>query len=761
MHTDFRLPMARTALSAAVLLSIGNVAVAKEDQLRQLDTVQVIATAEEEIKQSLGVSVISANDLEKRPPVNDLSEILRRQPGVNLTGNANSGSRGNRRQIDVRGMGPDNTLVLIDGQPTSSRNASRMGWTGERDTDGDTAWVPPEAIERVEVLRGPAAARYGSGAMGGVINIITKRVPDVLSGSITQFYNFQQDDKEGDSRRTSFNLAGPLSERVGFRMYGGYAKTDPDAMDINPILGTSGERAAGKAGSRNMHINNALTLALSDQQTLAINMGYSRKSDLYSGDTQNLVSSASEGGGAFAPASSLYGKETTIVHRSTFGLSHLGDWDWGKSKVDLTHALTRNSRATEGLFGGPEGSFLSEAGAQGQGTRFTSQLQESRLSGEVNLPGSWLGKRQALTLGAEIQREVLDDPGSTRTLVHPGNGAALDPSALDGRNGETKTAYLSAAIYAENNINVTDKLTLTPTVRLNQHEEFGFNVSPGLSASYALNELWKLKGGVARAYKTPNLYQSNPNYLLFSLGTGCLNTTPCYLQGNKDLNSETSINKEIGIAYDDGENTVSLAYFHNDYSDKIIAGTTTEDTVVYGPANTPADILRWENTPEAVVSGLEGNVLVALTDTLNWNTNATYMIESEDKTYKQPLSVIPEFTVNSSLDWDLTEKLALQSNVTWYGKQQPATFNVRNGQAITNQTPVNDYSIAGVSAAYKLNKNYRFQVGVNNVFDKQLYRLGATYIGREAAIPDGRATAGARTYNEHGRSFFVSVTGSF
>lgn len=96
-------------------------------------------------------------------------------PGVNLTGNGASGSRGNNRQIDIRGMGPENTLVMIDGVPVSSRNSVRYNWRGERDSRGDTNWVPAEMVERIEVIRGPAAARYGSGAAGGVVNIITKR----------------------------------------------------------------------------------------------------------------------------------------------------------------------------------------------------------------------------------------------------------------------------------------------------------------------------------------------------------------------------------------------------------------------------------------------------------------------------------------------------------------------------------------------------------------------------------------------------------
>lgn len=110
------------------------------------DTITVKATAEQELKQQPGVSIITAEDIQKSPPVNDLSEIIRKMPGVNLTGNSATGARGKNRQIDLRGMGPENTLILIDGRPVTSRNAIRYSWDGERDTRGDTNWVPVEAV---------------------------------------------------------------------------------------------------------------------------------------------------------------------------------------------------------------------------------------------------------------------------------------------------------------------------------------------------------------------------------------------------------------------------------------------------------------------------------------------------------------------------------------------------------------------------------------------------------------------------------------
>ncbi|VTN09511.1 Enterobactin outer-membrane receptor [Raoultella terrigena] len=77
------------------------------------------------------VSTITADEIRKHPPARDVSELIRTQPGVNLTGNSTSGQRGNNRQVDIRGMGPENTLILVDGKPVTSRNSVRYGWRGD------------------------------------------------------------------------------------------------------------------------------------------------------------------------------------------------------------------------------------------------------------------------------------------------------------------------------------------------------------------------------------------------------------------------------------------------------------------------------------------------------------------------------------------------------------------------------------------------------------------------------------------------------
>ena len=79
--------------------------------------------------------------------------------------------------------------------------------------------------------------------------------------------------------------------------------------------------------------------------------------------------------------------------------------------------------------------------------------------------------------------------------------------------------------------------------------------------------------GIARAYKAPSLYQTNPNYILYSKGQGCYASAGgCYLQGNDDLKAETSINKEIGLEFKRDGWLAGVTWFRNDYRNKIEAG---------------------------------------------------------------------------------------------------------------------------------------------------------------------------------------------
>lgn len=697
------------------------------------DVMTVKATAEQELKQQPGVSIITADDIKKAPPVNDLSDIIRKMPGVNLTGNSATGARGNNRQIDLRGMGPENTLILIDGRPVTSRNAIRYAWDGERDTRGDTNWVPVEEVERIEVIRGPAAARYGSGAAGGVVNIITKRPSNVWTGSLSLYGNQPENSKEGATRRANINLSGPLAgDALTMRLYGNINKTDSDSWDIN--RNQNGSAAAGREGVRNKDLNTLLSWKLSPQQIVDVEAGYSRQGNIYTGDTQF------SGGGVIPESLAKSGAETNRLYRQNYAITHNGIWDWGQSKLGLAYDQTNNTRLDEGLFGRVEGSINSDRYS-------TSRLKNLRINSELNIPLE-LWAEQTLTLGAEWNREQLNDPSASSYTGTTGDtipGTSINPSQRSSKN----SAELSA-LYFEDNIEVVPGTKVIPGLRFDYHDKFGGNYSPSLNIQQELGEMFSVKAGIARAFKAPNLYQSSTGYLLYSRGNGCPfgvdynNGGGCYLAGNDNLDPEISVNKEIGLEFKHAGWQAGVTYFRNDYKNKIVSGTD-----ILGLTQSNAAILRWENGGKALVEGLEANMLVpVIEDTLDWSTNATYMIESKNKDTGNPLSIIPKYTVNTMLDWQATDKLSANVSWTMYGKQKPrqyATNHIESQAGGLSSREIGSYSVAGVGVNYQFSKNLRVNAGISNLFDKQIYR----------------EAKGASTYNEPGRAYYAGVTTSF
>ena len=743
---------------ALLPLSVFIATVSYANQTESLDEIKI--TAENQVKQSLGSSLVTAKDLEKRPATNDISEVLRTMPGVNLTGNSSTGQRGNKRQIDIRGMGPENTLILVDGKPVTSRNAERYGVRGERNSRGDSNWVPVEAIEKIEVLRGPSAARYGSGAMGGVVNIITKPVTNDLHGSLSYYTNQPEDSDEGATNRVGFNLSGALIKDVlQFRLYGNWNKTQADEVGIN------GDPAiAGREGVRNKDINGRLVWNINEKNKLTLDSGFSRQGNIYNGDTQNSATDLYNSIKAPYTRQLASSKaETARLYRQNYALTYEGKFDHFDNKTYIAFDKTKNSRLPEGLAGGPEGSYTSTTG-------FTNSiLKNTRLSSEFYIPFT-LGVEHMVTLGFEGTHSTLDDKQSmTQNL---GEQVIFVTDAKGKRNrivkkdptesfpGITKNrgGYSSQtewAIFLEDNISVNDKLILTPSARYDHNSYSGSNVSGGLNFLYAVTDNVNVKGGIARAYKAPNLYQTNPNYLLYTRGQGCptAGDYACYFQGNEDLKPETSWNKEIGVEYNKDGYLASLTYFRNDYHNKIVPS----DKLI-GVTSNKNEVYQWSNANRALVEGLEGNLTLPLIENkLSWVNNFTYMHKTKNKDTGNSLSIVPKYTLNSSLSYQITDSLDAMLTYTQYGKQKSRknpenrmeNGNDKNINQLAGSEDIGGYAVWGLSAGYNWKDTISIRVGVSNLFDKRIYRSSSS------------TNYNAHTYNEPGRAYYATVKYTF
>ena len=159
----------------AALLPTLFIVSAHAQQLAMLDPVVVTATRQATRASELlsDVSVIAREDIENAAPNSTVAELLARQPGLEMS---STGGPGSATSIFIRGTNGEHTLVLVDGLRVNSATLGAVSW----------GYLPLSQIERIEVLRGPASSLYGSDAIGGVIQIFTRRGegPARFSGEI-------------------------------------------------------------------------------------------------------------------------------------------------------------------------------------------------------------------------------------------------------------------------------------------------------------------------------------------------------------------------------------------------------------------------------------------------------------------------------------------------------------------------------------------------------------------------------------------------
>ncbi|WP_349773436.1 TonB-dependent receptor [Psychrobacter sp. WY6] len=161
-------------------------------------------------------------------------------------------------------------------------------------------------------------------------------------------------------------------------------------------------------------------------------------------------------------------------------------------------------------------------------------------------------------------------------------------------------------------------------------------------------------------------------------------------------------------------------------------------------------MFQWENQGEAIIEGLEGFVTVPVTDALSWYTNVTGNLRSERKDTGEPLSLIPKFTVNSNVNWDITSRWNADLGVSYYGTIDAPEISVTTGDELsTLKLDRKPYALANISTRYNLTDSVTVGAGIKNLFDKQIKREGTG------------TNAGARTFNEPGRAYVFDVSFDF
>ena len=436
-------PGARTQLAAALCAAGFGVAqpawAQSADSAKTLDTVVVTASGYEQQIQDApaSISVITREDLDKKF-YRDINDALVDVPGVIVTGG------GDRQDISLRGMGPKYTLILIDGKRQNSRETR----TNSDSTGVEGGWTPPlSAIERIEVVRGPMSSLYGSDAMGGVINIITRKVPSEWGGEIRLDTTIQESNKSGDIYQGNFYLSGPIkTDLLGLQIYGQATQRDEDDI-VDGFRKRNSESVTAKLALTPNRDHDIVLEATTMRQKLHETLG----------KTVEPLPPGQACGRNGCPASS-----DTDYRSNKWALSHTGRWGWGVSD-----------------------SYV-------QQEEFDNRSRQMKIK-NLDIQTSWtlpLGSHM-LTLGGSYLSQRLND--------QTGNQLANGPSKVD---------RYQWALFAEDEWRLTETFAVTTGLRMDEDENFGTHFSPRLYGVWHMADRWTLKGGVSTGFRAPDLRQT-------------------------------------------------------------------------------------------------------------------------------------------------------------------------------------------------------------------------------------------------------------
>ena len=665
------------------ILGATGIALADDSPVNLGATVISAAGFEQKITEApASISVLTNDDLKKKRYSN-LAQALDDVEGIDIK--QGTGKTGGLN-ISLRGMPSEYTLVLIDGRRQNP--AGNVTPNGFNETS--TSFMPPmSAIERIEVIRGPMSTLYGSDAMGGVINIITKKVSSQWHGSISADYTLQEKKSYGDTRSTSIYSSGPLIENLlGLTVRGSFH--DRQESNIKFSDGTEvSKRGPSPVAGQNFNIGGRLDFTPSDNHDFALDFEKGRQK--YDNDECQLGTLDGLNRACTAPSNNANGYADELkFERTQYALSHTGRFAIGTLDSAITYNKTETiGRTIPGTIGVSYAGYPSIIGGNQRTLESKDLVIDSKLVSSVF-------DNHTSTIGGQYRHSKMKD------------GIAPDEFKQE-----------SAAIFAENEWRFHPDFALTVGGRYDRHQAFGGHFSPRAYLVWNTTDNWTLKGGVSRGYKTPDIND------LHSGINGVTGQGQTITIGNPDLKPEKSTSTELAAYYDNlnGFNA-NATVFHNNFKDKISNGDPITDPLCVGNAGGTCSQLI--NVGKATTQGLELAARWYFLDDWSLGGNYTYT-ESEQKSGDNKgaeLTNTPRHVANISLNWDTTDRLSLWLKSEYRGKRVRFTSKYDNldaGEknlyhALGSKTKA--YSLFHLGGSYKVTDALTVNATIYNLLDK-------------------------------------------
>lgn len=703
------------AVSAVTCLSAQDGSQTGEEETYKLDKLVVSAAGFEQQIQNAPASISVLDHVElTQKRINSLAEALGEIEGIDV---GDSAGKTGGLNISIRGMPSDYTLVLIDGRRQNSPGNITPNGFNETST---SFLPPPSAIERIEVIRGPMSTLYGSDAMGGVVNIITRKVSRDWVGAITAGATFQEDTDFGNMENAQLYLSGPLvQERLGLSLRGNFFKRH--ASDLRYTDASGDEVEVSKRGPSPVEadlftLGARVTYTPSIHHDLWLDADISRQK--YDNSQAQLGTLGVQG---YSPDMEF--------NRDQFTLAHTWRFDGGLLESSLMH-------------------------------NFTETLGRTIPNGT---PGKVPGSDRALeneSLVFDTKAVITAFEDHTLSI----GGQFWDAEMIDGV-APAPYEHTQWAVFVENEWRFHPELALTVGARRDDHNVFGSEDSYRGYLVWNATPHWTFKGGVSEGFKVPRLDQLADGITGFT-GQG---TRPTI--GTPTLRPETSVTTEFAITYDNHRGfTATGTLFRNDFDDKIASGPGLPNCSFAGSPDRPGcvDYGHWPavdefgqsiNVDKATTQGAEFSSRIRFSKTWSLATNYTYT-ESEQKSGEalgKPLMNTPRHMLNARLRWDSTEALSLWLSGEYRSERYRAEDSATS-RAKATYGNYRDYQLYHLGAAYKVNKNLTINATIYNLLDKDFVEYGP-YVSN--------VNTGAISYtnlyanNQEPRRLWVSATFSF
>lgn len=647
----------------------------------------MVTTATKTEKNIEGVSasiiVITEEEIQKTG-ASTLDKILEKVPSINAQyGRFPHPSASSKASISLRGMGANGTLILVDGKRLS----------GETESPYEMTRITASMIERIEIVKGSMSTLYGSDAIGGVINIITKKVDKNVSTLDLKYGS--NGDGDAVNKNVNFTNRGSV-DKLRYKINTSIDDTTPYKINksytqqaINPSSGAdlNGNSLDNISGNYDVTYKDEATV-----KTIGTRLEYDFSDNFTAGLDLSYFTEDREGqylGNASATSGGLITNTPVNSEDKNRRIDISSDF-----KYLINDDLSMNTKVYRSYY--KKRNYTDPLTFDGAtNTKFSANVTIDTLESDLTYI---LNDSNIITTGLEYRKETRDS-------------GAINPDASSSEFITKVVNYKS--LFIQDEIEISDTLNAIIGTRYDNISNADNKITLQAGLVKEIAEDTSIRANYAQGYRTPDIAELYVVSMYYKgakrYGSEVINTikTESY-----DLKPEQSQTFELSLS-NKYENLSSVfTIFNNKVKDKI-------DLVSYNDSSSSTKYYTSENIDQVDIKGAEVSFDYDLNKDIDLGLNATYL-KTEDESTGKELTYTPDISASFSVNYKITNDLNTNLMLRYIGEQYSNSTN-------TEQT--NNYTLVDLGAQYQINKNIEYYLGVDNIFNKEVDEEIGTNVG--------------------------------